>query len=636
MSSNNVDMMNTSQNNQSNNVSMDYGDNFAFQPSQKIKLDEILDALKRIKVDSSTIDELRSAIKLLRRFKMVESSKWCSELLISITEQNNLGSNTMQDTEKVIQRKNLSNLFNKANISNQKANQSGNPTSPFIMGNKYSLLYQQYKNDESGIKDILAYASSLLELKEYIKCSHLLSNYALPKYPTAMFIYFYCEYLIIQQKMQEEQLDNNDMSTYKYSNSSELNKLQMNIARYEQNFSPFMMYLYGIILKDLKRFNEAKTYFIKSLSQFPFMWSCWVELSLISKISDFKNIFCEIEDHWMKFFYLANFLIEKNNESESITVLNSLIPLFPNSFFLLNSLAHAYYLLHEYETSLEYFEKLFQLDPHRYENLDTYSNILFIKENYCELSNLAYKCYQNDKYRPETCCVIGNYYALKGDHPKAVAYFKRATKLDYSFLPAWTLMGHEYLEMKIISAAIESYRTAVDIDPNDYRAWYGLGQTYEIHQMYNFAIYYFINAAKAKPNDSRMWTAIGLCYEKLDKKQEAIKCYEKAIFCKDREGIALYKMAKLYNAIGDIDKAAICFKENLCRNVNEEIDTDEMIESCLFLAKYYKNKGDLDDAYNILLKLKDYEGTEKDEIHSIMREIINLKGSNNTMNGSFS
>ena len=72
-------------------------------------------------------------------------------------------------------------------------------------------------------------------------------------------------------------------------------------------------------------------------------------------------------------------------------------------------------------------------------------------------------------------------------------------------------MGHEYLEMKIISAAVESYRTAVDIDKNDYRAWYGLGQTYEIHQMYNFAIYYFIHAAKAKPNDSRMWTAVGLC-----------------------------------------------------------------------------------------------------------------------------
>jgi anaphase-promoting complex subunit 8 len=97
-------------------------------------------------------------------------------------------------------------------------------------------------------------------------------------------------------------------------------------------------------------------------------------------------------------------------------------------------------------------------------------------------------------------------------------------------------MGHEFLEMKNIPSAIESYRTAVDIDNNDYRAWYGLGQTYEIHQMYQYAIYYFLNAANAKPNDSRMWTALASCYEKLEKKNEAIKCYRKALAFKDKEG----------------------------------------------------------------------------------------------------
>jgi anaphase-promoting complex subunit 8 len=85
-----------------------------------------------------------------------------------------------------------------------------------------------------------------------------------------------------------------------------------------------------------------------------------------------------------------------------------------------------------------------------------------------------------------------------GDHHKAVIYFKRAIKLDNKFLSAWTLMGHEYLEMKNTNAAIESYRTAVDIDPKDFRAWYGLGQTYEINQMYNYASHYYANAALSK------------------------------------------------------------------------------------------------------------------------------------------
>jgi anaphase-promoting complex subunit 8 len=62
-----------------------------------------------------------------------------------------------------------------------------------------------------------------------------------------------------------------------------------------------------------------------------------------------------------------------------------------------------------------------------------------------------------------------------------VLYFKRAIKLNAKFLSAWTLMGHEFLELKNTSAAIEAYRSAIDIDPHDFRAWFGLGQAYEIH-----------------------------------------------------------------------------------------------------------------------------------------------------------
>jgi len=43
----------------------------------------------------------------------------------------------------------------------------------------------------------------------------------------------------------------------------------------------------------------------------------------------------------------------------------------------------------EFELSLEWFERVLSLDPYRYESLDTYSNILYIKENQGELANLA-------------------------------------------------------------------------------------------------------------------------------------------------------------------------------------------------------------------------------------------------------
>ena len=45
--------------------------------------------------------------------------------------------------------------------------------------------------------------------------------------------------------------------------------------------------------------------------------------------------------------------------------------------------------------------------------VDTYSNILYVKEAKRALSALAHKCVDIDKYRPESCCVIGNYYVSR-------------------------------------------------------------------------------------------------------------------------------------------------------------------------------------------------------------------------------
>ena len=88
------------------------------------------------------------------------------------------------------------------------------------------------------------------------------------------------------------------------------------------------------------------------------------------------------------------------------------------------------------------------------QGMDTYSNILYVKEEFAALSALAHRVAAADKYRPEACCIVGNYYSLRGQHEKAVDYFRRALKLNRHYLSAWTLMGHEYVELKNPQAAI--------------------------------------------------------------------------------------------------------------------------------------------------------------------------------------
>ena len=55
----------------------------------------------------------------------------------------------------------------------------------------------------------------------------------------------------------------------------------------------------------------------------------------------------------------------------------------------------------------------------------------------------------------------GNYYSLRQQHEKAVLYFQRALKLNPQYLSAWTLMGHEFMELKNTTAAIQAYRQAI-------------------------------------------------------------------------------------------------------------------------------------------------------------------------------
>jgi anaphase-promoting complex subunit 8 len=175
---------------------------------------------------------------------------------------------------------------------------------------------------------------------------------------------------------------------------------------------------------------------------------------------------------------------------------------------------------------------------------------------------------------PETCCVVGNYYSLKGKHERAILYFQRALKLNPKCLSAWTLMGHECVELRNTAAAVQCYRKAVDVSSGgDYRAWYGLGQTYEMLHMYQYALHYYKNAAALRPSDGRMWCAVGNCLCRLGTKAEATKAFERAVAVGDREGVATRELARLYRDEGLASKAAECYYHHLLLTGGETLVT---------------------------------------------------------------
>jgi len=92
---------------------------------------------------------------------------------------------------------------------------------------------------------------------------------------------------------------------------------------------------------------------------------------------------------------------------------------------------------------------------------------------------------------------------------------------------------------------------------------------------------------------------------------------------KDKEAIALHKLAKLYAQMNELDKARICFQENLARRDKEEVQTSETVEALLFLAKYFNQKGDDQQALEYAKRLEEFNGIEREEANRLIREINN-------------
>lgn len=185
----------------------------------------------------------------------------------------------------------------------------------------------------------------------------------------------------------------------------------------------------------------------------------------------------------------------------------------------------------DFDVAEELFEQIFREDPHRLEGLDVYSNILYVKENKAKLSFLAHRASETDKYRAETCCIVG-----KRRSTRWLDWILLRELLQHQIRPweggsvfwkvrrawCWFIVQSSQVESKLSGGldangtwirGIEEYARScgsipkgsrfhvsisvidcLEINPRDYRAWYGLGQTYEILKMHLYSLYYYNKA----------------------------------------------------------------------------------------------------------------------------------------------
>merc|ERR1719334_454241 len=467
--------------------------------------------------------------------------------------------------------------------------------------------------------DTFTMAKAYFDLKEYDRAAFFTRGLSCNP---GRFLHLYSRFMSAEKKRLDDLTDT--VVSPDCAQLAQLRQLRTELEQLEASdqLDAYGLYVYGVVLRKLSLPDLAMPVLCASIKAEPGHWGAWLELSCLVTSRD-KLAQLDLPNHWCRHVFLAHTYLELQQNEQAVEIYFGLSRAgLSNSTYIMAQVAIAFHNMRQVDQAVTYFKQLGELDPYRLDNLDTYSNLLYVKEQRVELAHLAHRTNMIDKYRPETCCVIGNYYSLRSQHEKAVVYFKRALKLNPGYLSALTLMGHEYMDMKNTHAAIQSYRQAIEVNRRDYRAWYGLGQTYEILKMPFYCLYYYKQAQELRPSDSRMLVALGESYEKLDKTQDAMKCFWKAHQVGDIEGgIALLKLARLYEKNNDADQAAAAYNQYILETEAQGIsERDDQSGAYKYLAHYYLNQDMLNEAHDFALKCTEFADV-REEAKALLKEV---------------
>lgn len=396
------------------------------------------------------------------------------------------------------------------------------------------------------------HARACFEMQEYDRAAYMARDQL--DDDKCRFLHFFAMYKAAEKKRID--LMNEVSVTIPKNAMLKFNELRDSLERSMDKRKPdgWLLYVYGLVLHKFKLQQCAIKVLQQAIELTPINWSAWYILTtLIDSKEKLHNL--NLPDHLFKvlFYHMMRLDLDMNNSDPWIMVgykqtKNFLDNYFRESLFIKTLSAKSLgYQSHKYQEAMDLFQQIRAKDPYRVDSMENYSNLLFVKKHKKDLAKLAYDIERVDPFTPEANSCIANSFSAREQHTKAIVYFTRALRLNPDHLNSWTLIGHEYLEMKSFEKAQQAYRYAISINKRDCRAWLGLGNTNEVimsspntpHPNYQQCLYYYSQVGKYRPTDPIMFQAMASIFEKMEMMDKARLCLRQA----GPEGLA--RLAKL-------------------------------------------------------------------------------------------
>ncbi|KAK4402358.1 Anaphase-promoting complex subunit [Sesamum angolense] len=301
--------------------------------------------------------ELRAAVRHLSDRGLYSASKWAAEQLLGIEQDPS--KHTPSHTRFQRGSSSIRRRFRTAGAAESSATPSGGVSyvsTPSMVGP------EEYDYDPID-SDFYLLAKSYFDCREYRRAAHVLRDQTGKK---AVFLRCYALYLAGEKRKEEEMIELEGPLGKSDAVNRELVSLERELSTLRKNgtIDPFGLYIYGLVLKEKGNENLARSVLVESVNIYPWNWSAWSELQTLCTTIEALNSL-NINNHWMKDFFLASAYQELRMHNESLAKYEYLQGTFTFSNYIQAQIAKAQYNLREFEQVEVIFEELLRNDPYR-------------------------------------------------------------------------------------------------------------------------------------------------------------------------------------------------------------------------------------------------------------------------------
>jgi tetratricopeptide (TPR) repeat protein len=185
---------------------------------------------------------------------------------------------------------------------------------------------------------------------------------------------------------------------------------------------------------------------------------------------------------------------------------------------------------------------------------------------YEKLATAAYlKLYEADANSYRMHQLLGDLAAARNDDAKAIEEYQAAIVLKPALPNLHYSLGHVYWKDLKVPETRTEFEAELKINPRHPGALNELGDTYLLEHQAEKALPYLSEAVALEPHNPDFHRDMGTAYNELHDYQKSAAEYELAI-SGDRDGSVHYKLARVYQALGQKDKAAHEFAVSTAMN----------------------------------------------------------------------